>query len=496
MAERYRNIIEVPERGYHYFRHYFIPHEGNDHRPLALRPNALKLYSVLLIVVKLTVTGFLYGLYPSEGSFAELTASKIFELTNQSRRASGFTPLKISTQLNKAAQAKGQDMLRAGYFDHTAPDGKKFWQWIQEAGYTYTTAGENLAMDFTTAESAHNALMASPSHRSNILRTSYVEVGLAVVQGKINGHDTTLLVEIFGAPLRAKQKAAPVKSVATAQPPAAQQPSQPTVASAQITTTTYQAKYVGRSDEQFVLLTNSTITVWVDFQNVGTAVWTNNGPNFLALNVTDPAGRTSPFADPSWPEPYRPAILQQPTVQPGGVGRFTMTLRVPDTAGDYHERFALVAENLTWVEDGTVGLPIRVVAPEPTAATESSPSSEGYTPQETVQQAFQTTVVEVTPHNETTGRVQPAANEPAPLVVAAPAFASADWRSALTDWSLRFFWALLLFLTVGLLFNIMVNIRLQRHRVIVQTLLVIALTTFMLLVRFHFAERITRVLVT
>ena len=42
--------------------------------------------------------------------------------------------------------------------------------------------------------------MNSPTHRENILRKDYSEVGFAVVNGTLNGEQTTLVVQMFGKP--------------------------------------------------------------------------------------------------------------------------------------------------------------------------------------------------------------------------------------------------------------------------------------------------------
>ena len=43
--------------------------------------------------------------------------------------------------------------------------------------------------------------MNSPSHRENILRKDYSEVGFATANGLLNGEETTIVVQMFGKPL-------------------------------------------------------------------------------------------------------------------------------------------------------------------------------------------------------------------------------------------------------------------------------------------------------
>lgn len=46
-------------------------------------------------------------------------------------------------------------------------------------GLSYTYAGENLAKDFPSEKKAHEALMASPSHKNNIMSPFYSKLGVA-----------------------------------------------------------------------------------------------------------------------------------------------------------------------------------------------------------------------------------------------------------------------------------------------------------------------------
>jgi hypothetical protein len=94
--------------------------------------------------------------------------------------------------------AKGTDMLNRNYWAHVAPDGTEPWAFFINAGYKYRYAGENLARDFSSASSTVDAWMASPSHRENLLSNKYKDIGVAVVEGNLNGVDTTIVVQFFG----------------------------------------------------------------------------------------------------------------------------------------------------------------------------------------------------------------------------------------------------------------------------------------------------------
>lgn len=123
----------------------------------------------------------------------------------------------------------------------------------------------------------------------------------------------------------------------------------------------YKAKEVGRSYKVINnLKPGKAITFWVDFLNTGKSTWYNYGEHYVAVNVTDPAGRLSQFKHSFWKEYYRPARLLQKEVKPGEVGRFRFALLAPITAGVYKEKFNLVAENLTWIDGGYFEIQIGV----------------------------------------------------------------------------------------------------------------------------------------
>lgn len=86
--------------------------------------------------------------------------------------------------------------------------------------------------------------------------------------------------------------------------------------------------------------------------NNGSKPWLRNGPNPIKLGTTEPNDRPSDLCDPSsWLDCSRPALLTQDTVQPGETGTFGFWITAPQAVGYYKERFNLVAEGLTWLND-------------------------------------------------------------------------------------------------------------------------------------------------
>lgn len=147
-----------------------------------------------------------------------ITSEKMIDLINRSRAEAGVSSLAVNSQLSSAAKAKAEDMFRFQYFDHTSPSGTTPWHWIREAGYEYSYAGENLAIDFVTAEGAHKALMESSSHQRNILNSNYSEIGVAAMSDIFEETKSIIIVEMFGSP-REKTESESYKSIAAAKEP-------------------------------------------------------------------------------------------------------------------------------------------------------------------------------------------------------------------------------------------------------------------------------------
>lgn len=133
-------------------------------------------------------------------SASEITSEKVVELVNQDRQDHGVESLRMNEALTRAAQAKADDMAKNEYFAHTSPSGVTPWYWIQESGYDYRSAGENLAIHFMDAEEQEKAWMESVKHRENILSSKYQDIGVAVEHIVQNGQPTIIVVQMFGLP--------------------------------------------------------------------------------------------------------------------------------------------------------------------------------------------------------------------------------------------------------------------------------------------------------
>ena len=179
--------------------HLFLPHHTNNHRAKVLQIDALLLYALVFAVFNFSLR-FVHKAMPDILGYAtDIHVEQLLGDTNAQRTALGLTPLTLNVQLSDAAAKKASDMFAKDYWAHNSPTGASPWDFITGAGYRYVVAGENLAKNFTTSQAVVDAWMASPTHKDNMVKPGYRDVGFAVVNGKINGEDTTLVVQMFGS---------------------------------------------------------------------------------------------------------------------------------------------------------------------------------------------------------------------------------------------------------------------------------------------------------
>lgn len=193
-------------------KHLTFPRYSNNHKAKLIQNSGL-----LLVLFVFFVYQIFLQITPAVGIkilgfAANISTDEVIRLTNEKRAEAGLPPVTFNESLSKAAREKGENMLANDYWAHVAPDGTTPWKFFNDVGYKYKYAGENLARDFSNAQSAVDAWMASPSHRENMLSSKYKEIGIAVVEGDLSGADTTIIVQLFGTSLTDTSQQIPVAS--------------------------------------------------------------------------------------------------------------------------------------------------------------------------------------------------------------------------------------------------------------------------------------------
>lgn len=186
-----------------WLKRHFIPHHGNDHRPHFLRTENAR--AILAIVLVFELVAFILpslnfvGLVNNSNLGAVLPAV-LGTLTNKERAHYNLSELQSNPILDEAARLKAEDMATKGYFAHTSPEGKTAWYWLNKVNYEYEYAGENLAINFSDSEDVTQAWMNSPTHRANVVKSSYTEIGTGIATGMFEGRETIFVAQIYANP--------------------------------------------------------------------------------------------------------------------------------------------------------------------------------------------------------------------------------------------------------------------------------------------------------
>ncbi|MBA3758522.1 CAP domain-containing protein [Candidatus Saccharibacteria bacterium] len=204
----------------------------------------------LPLVISIIASVLLSGWSPKTATLAYATnvsQGGLLQSTNSERASNGQASLALNQQLNSAAQAKANDMVARNYWSHNTPDGQEPWVFVNNAGYKYLKAGENLAYGFNDSSSTVTGWMNSPTHKANMLDSAFSEVGFGFANSEAyNGSGPeTVVVAMYGKPqtlASTSQPTAPTAQPAAAQPtaqtapaPAVEQPLEPAPAQATLT---------------------------------------------------------------------------------------------------------------------------------------------------------------------------------------------------------------------------------------------------------------------
>ncbi|QUI21273.1 SH3 domain-containing protein [Vallitalea pronyensis] len=111
-----------------------------------------------------------------------LTAEEalMVNLINTERKKAGLPAYEVNMELMRVARIKAEELSAKQYFSHESPVYGSPFKMLQDFSIHYTAASENIAGN-QTIEAAHNALMNSPSHKTNIISTDYNYVGIGIM---------------------------------------------------------------------------------------------------------------------------------------------------------------------------------------------------------------------------------------------------------------------------------------------------------------------------
>lgn len=194
----------------------FIPHSENNQHPHFWKDKSIAILLAIILIVELATISQSFLLFKKDSFLAAVLPAVLVAFTNQERVANAATPLQENELLTKAAELKAKDMASRGYFSHNTPEGLLPWHWLTNVGYRYSYAGENLAVNFTDSKDVIDAWMRSPTHRDNIVKSAYTEIGIAMAEGIYQDKPAIFVVQFFGKPVKVEPtKTATVVSTST-----------------------------------------------------------------------------------------------------------------------------------------------------------------------------------------------------------------------------------------------------------------------------------------
>jgi hypothetical protein len=225
----------------HTLINHFVPHDGNNYAPHLLR-RAATVGMFGLVLLSFTAANLQALLWQqSDWLVGAILPAVVVQLTNEERVENDAPLLVRSSVLDAAATLKAEDMAQNGYFSHDSPTGVTPWHWFEMVNYSFTHAGENLAVYFTDSGEVVDAWMNSPGHRANIVDGDYREIGIGTARGTYNGYDTVYVVQLFGTPAAAIQPPTPAVVIA-------EQPTEPEVVLPTLATTSVDGEVVEVSE--------------------------------------------------------------------------------------------------------------------------------------------------------------------------------------------------------------------------------------------------------
>lgn len=127
--------------------------------------------------------------------------SEIIRLVNAERARAGLPAVRVSGQLNFAADLHSRDMAATRTMAHELfgttqplPTDRLDMAGYDDWTYSYSW-GENVAAGYASAQAVMNGWMNSPGHRANILNGSFTEIGVSV---RADSNGTLYFTQNFG----------------------------------------------------------------------------------------------------------------------------------------------------------------------------------------------------------------------------------------------------------------------------------------------------------
>lgn len=106
----------------------------------------------------------------------------VLSYVNKYRSEVSRDSLKMNSQLNLIATIRALEMAWSGKFVHARPDGKDWITAVTDMGYSYMTAGENIAYGYKTAKQVSEGWKNSEGHYQNMIHVNFKQIGIGMAE--------------------------------------------------------------------------------------------------------------------------------------------------------------------------------------------------------------------------------------------------------------------------------------------------------------------------
>lgn len=166
---------------------------------LIVRKLLLVLFTMMILTVNFTIGVSSEASVSAAGAENEINITNLLREHNLERIRNNLKPLRLNNNLVASANEKANIMVVSQCWSHYCPENTPPWQYIENHGYDYRLAGENLAEGFFDVEVVMRAWLNSETHKENILKPEYEEIGFGIVRGNFKGLEDNLIVVVhFG----------------------------------------------------------------------------------------------------------------------------------------------------------------------------------------------------------------------------------------------------------------------------------------------------------
>lgn len=105
-----------------------------------------------------------------------ISKQEVYNLINSYRQSQGLPEITVDLRLENSSTNKARDMINNNYFEHRNP-----WSFINEAGYDFNYAAENLAINYYSSSSLIKGWQNSPSHNRTLLDERNQHMGFSYI---------------------------------------------------------------------------------------------------------------------------------------------------------------------------------------------------------------------------------------------------------------------------------------------------------------------------